>query len=104
MKPGDQLYFAHYQAPHKNCTLTVRKVGRKWAYFNECPRWKMDLESWRVVEGEYSLGKCYISEQAWRDDLLVRHQIARFRRLVDEAELTDLAAVRKAAEILGLEL
>jgi hypothetical protein len=104
MKPGDQLYFVHNYNSNGNRPLTVSRVGRLWAYFENEPRWKMDLKTWHVYEAEWVAGHCYESEQAYRDRLLVRHQIARFRRLIDDAELTDLAAVRKAAEILGLEL
>jgi hypothetical protein len=104
MKPGDKLYFVRNYNHTRNQPLTVSKVGRLWVYFEERPRWKMDRKTWHVFQEDYLLGHCYESEQAYRDRLLVRHEISRFRRLVDEAELTDLASVRRAAEILGLEL
>jgi len=106
MKPGDKLYFACRHGSSRNQWLTVEKIGRRWVYFHERPRWKMDRKTRDVFEGELRIhvGHCCDSEEAYWTDLAERQERWSFRKAVQEADLTDLAAVRRAAEILGIEL
>jgi len=103
MKRGDQLYLVHKF--RDNMIVTIERIGPKWVRFVECPNWPMDKKTRAVFDaGEWLIGQCYDSQAAYEQDVLDREIRTAFRRLVLDSPLTDIAAVRRAAETLGLEL
>jgi len=104
MKLGDKLYFVprYNDAPR---TLTVKYIGRKWVKFAENSHYRMNRETWQVEDDiESECGTCYESEQAYHEQTAAGRIRIRFRQLVMESRLTDIDAVRRAAEALGLDL
>jgi hypothetical protein len=104
MKLGDKLYFVpRYQGAPR--TLTVQHIGRKWVKFAETSLYRMDRETWQVKDDRgWLVGTCYESEQAYHEQVAAGRVRIRFRQLVMESRLTDIDAVRRAAEALGLDL
>ena len=104
MKRGDQLYLVH-KYHRDDRTVTIKSIGRKWVRFEERPNWKMDRNTRAVFDaGEWLIGQCYDSQAAYEQDILDRETRSAFRRRVLESPLADMDAVRRAAEVLGLEL
>lgn len=110
VKVGDTFWFVGAQRFNTSGPVTVTKVGRKWCTLSNGHRFDKTDKYWRQVDGgEYSSpGTLYDSEQHYNDRV-------EFARLVSEIhqktygyriELSSvtLADVRKAAELLGIEL
>ena len=106
MKPGDKLYFRYSFSDRPGITLTIKSVGRKWVRFEGTRKsWKMDVETCQVKDDRgWQVGTCYESEHAYHDHIAAGSIRIRFRQLVMESRLTDIDAVKRAAEALGLEL
>ena len=105
MKPGDKLYFRYSYLDRPGITLIVKSIGRKWVRFEGTRAWKMDVETRRVEDSAgLPAGYCHESEQAYHDEAAVGRLRMRFRQLVMESRLTDIDAVKRAAEALGMDL
>ena len=104
MKPGDKLYLV--QKYHRdNKVVTVKSVGRRWVRFEKSPAWKMDKHTWAMYgTDDWPIGQCHESQAAWEQEIANAKARSLFRHRVMESKLLNMAAVRKAAEILGLEL
>jgi len=105
MKPGDKLYFVH-KYHRKHTSVTVKSVGRRWVRFETLGQWKMDRDTRAVFDAtDWPVGQCYESQQAYENSQLLGKELLNLKRFV--ARMTDAEttreAVRKAAEVLGME-
>jgi hypothetical protein len=67
LKVGQTLWYVpnnYGRHPQQGRTVTVEKVGRKWAYIDHNER--VDIKTMWVDGGQYSSpGKCYPSKEAY---------------------------------------
>jgi hypothetical protein len=103
MKAGDTLFAVTQH--HGNYTVTVAKVGRKWATLEGWQRWRVLIETGVIRDGDWNVGRVYESEAAWQlkndtDDLwwLFRSKVNHHTKPVT------IAVIRKAASILDIDL
>ena len=87
-------------SPHE---VTVEKVGRKWA--NIGYRDRIDIETLRIDGGEYSSpGTCYVSKQAYEDEIKLGQAWEAFRRSIDYSTPKGITIerIQEAQKILGI--
>jgi hypothetical protein len=101
MKPGDKLWLVARN--HRNHEITVAKIGRKWATTDN-RRWRLNMETMQVFDGDYRVGMAYPSEQAYRDQEAVRDAWSEFQRLVarKSSEGMSVEQIDQAAAWLGV--
>lgn len=81
MKPNDKLLLV-YSSRNEQREVTVSRVGRKWAYVSERPRYRIALTEYdgysagSVYEGDYSVGVIWPS----REEYEVYQRVAQRRR------------------------
>lgn len=103
MKPGDKLFAVTKY--HGNHTVTIQRVGRKWAYPAQYLRWRIDIATGVIFDEWQEVGRVYQSKEAWQLKNATAAAWREFRRKVERhsGDVT-IEAIRQAAEILGIDL
>lgn len=102
---GQSLWWVPTQLRHANQrTVTVTKVGRKWAQLDNGRR--IDIESMHADGGEYSSpGCCYLSEEYYKAKVALVGAwnslcaTIRYKNAPDGITLGDIAAARKLLKL-----
>ena len=112
LKVGDVLWYVpstHYNRTAQGQSVTVTKVGRKWATLDGT--WhdlRVDMDDgWRADGGEYrSPGRAYRSREAYEARVALSAAWEPFRRRVGATmtppDSVDLEWISAAAERLGM--
>lgn len=86
----------------------VVKIGRKYAYIEfKTDLEQMTLKTWDLVRdgGDWVIGHCYPSKEAYQDFLYARKLATVFsRNLYPALSQATTEQIRQAAAILGIEL
>lgn len=102
---GQKLWLVYTQRNRRDDgrEVEVMKVGRKWAEVSR-ERTRLNIETLELDGGVYvSPGRCYLSEQAYRDEQALSAALFRFKRDVSELRTsTDQITVENIRHVRNL--
>ena len=105
MKAGDTLFLQHKHGRNQN--IEIESVGRKWAKIKGRARWRLDLASRCVWEGDLDVGWCYESEATFDAECMRVAEWSRLVRLVGSTYIAPSGVTVEdmdaAAKLLKLE-
>lgn len=103
--PGMKLFWAYNDHRRgRNETVTVTKVGRKWADLDNCPR--IDVKTLIADGGKYSSpGRCYYSEDEYKNQLAINnawYNLCKKLEFRSPPKDMTLEKMQQVEELLGL--
>lgn len=107
MKVGDKLLLVYFRRRGETLDVTLSKVGRKWAYIDENPRYRIALEGnddyrpGTVYDGDHAFATIWESREEYEAAQRVRQMRDDFTERVRNGMLPlDADKLRRAWSIL----
>lgn len=106
MKVGQELWFVRerFRGGEKAHPVIVTAVGRKYAKIkrkdSDWQEYKMLLDTMVVIQGNYTVGLCYISKEEYDKRMRSIELRADLRRLLDSNNAIPLENLQKAHALL----